>query len=68
MGGRRSTSGVDDESATFESVESRGAMVRERPGIAFRSGTYDLWIAFAMDPDGHNIGLMGEAPPGTERG
>jgi catechol 2,3-dioxygenase-like lactoylglutathione lyase family enzyme len=59
---------VDDVSATLDLLESRGATVRERPGVVFRAGTYDLWMAFVTDPDGNQIGVMREAPTGTERG
>ena len=59
---------VADVSATLELLESRGAVVRERPEIVFGTDDYDLWLAFVQDPDGNNIGLMREAPKGTERG
>jgi len=58
---------VDDVSAAVELLESRGAPVRERPGIVFGDATYDLWLAFVTDPDGNQIGLMREAPKGLER-
>jgi catechol 2,3-dioxygenase-like lactoylglutathione lyase family enzyme len=59
---------VDDVSGTFEQLEARGATVRERPEVVHRADDYDLWLAFVTDPDGNNIGLMREAPKGTERG
>lgn len=59
---------VADVSATLELLESRGAPVRERPGIAHRAEDHDLWLAFVTDPDGNQIGLMREAPKGVERG
>ena len=59
---------VEDVAATLALLESRGAAVRERPEIVFSTETYDLWLAFVTDPDGNNIGLMREAPKGTERG
>lgn len=59
---------VDDVSGTLELLESRGATVRERPNVVFHAGTYDLWMAFVTDLDGNQIGIMREAPPGTERG
>ena len=59
---------VDDVSGTLELLESRGAAVRERPGVIHRDPSYDLWMAFVSDPDGNRIGIMREAPPGTERG
>ena len=59
---------VDDVSGTLERLEARGATVRERPEIAHRDETYDLWLAFVQDLDGNNIGLMREAPKGLDRG
>jgi catechol 2,3-dioxygenase-like lactoylglutathione lyase family enzyme len=59
---------VDDVSGTFETLERRGATVRERPAITHRDDDYDLWLAFVQDPDGNNIGLMREAPKGIARG
>ena len=59
---------VVDVTATLELLESRGAMVRERPEIVFGTPDYDLWLAFVTDPDGNNIGLMREAPKGLTRG
>jgi predicted enzyme related to lactoylglutathione lyase len=59
---------VSDVSATFARLVARGATVREEPEIVHRDAEYDLWLAFVGDPDGNNIGLMREAPKGTERG
>lgn len=59
---------VEDVSATFASLEERGASVRVRPTIAHRDAGYDLWLAFVTDPDGNNIGLMREAPKGLTAG
>lgn len=59
---------VDDVTGTLERLEAKGAKVRERPEIVFGTDDYDLWLAFLQDPDGNNIGLMREAPKGTERG
>ena len=59
---------VDDVTAVFERLVDRGATVRERPEVAHRDASYDLWLAFVQDPDGNNIGLMREAPKGLERG
>ncbi len=59
---------VDDVTGTLERLEARGAPVRVRPTSAHRDADYDLWLAFVTDPDGNNIGLMREAPKGTERG
>ena len=59
---------VDDVTGTLERLEARGAKVHIRPTIAHRDADYDLWLAFVKDLDGNNIGLMREAPKGTERG
>jgi predicted enzyme related to lactoylglutathione lyase len=59
---------VADVTGTLERLEARGAKVREQPEIVFSTDDYDLWLAFVQDPDGNNIGLMREAPKGTERG
>lgn len=59
---------VDDVTGTLARLEAAGAKVRERPEVVFGTDDYDLWLAFVHDPDGNNIGLMREAPKGTERG
>jgi catechol 2,3-dioxygenase-like lactoylglutathione lyase family enzyme len=59
---------VDDVTAAFDLLESRGAIVRERPEVVHRDPEYDLWLAFVADPDGNNIGLMREAPKGLAAG
>ena len=59
---------VDDVTAAFDLLESRGATVRERPELVHRDPAYDLWLAFVTDPDGNNIGLMREAPKGLAAG
>jgi catechol 2,3-dioxygenase-like lactoylglutathione lyase family enzyme len=59
---------VDDVTAAFDLLESRGATVRERPELVHRDPGYDLWLAFVADPDGNNIGLMREAPKGLAAG
>jgi predicted enzyme related to lactoylglutathione lyase len=60
--------GVEDVTGTLERLEAKGAKVRERPEVVFGTDDYDLWLAFVQDPDGNNIGLMREAPKGTQRG
>ena len=59
---------VEDVTGTLARLEAAGAKVRERPEVVFSTDDYDLWLAFVQDPDGNNIGLMREAPKGTERG
>jgi methylmalonyl-CoA/ethylmalonyl-CoA epimerase len=52
---------VPDIAAAVEALRSRGAGF-ERPHVVHRDGTSELWMAFAKDPDGNNIGLMSEVP------
>jgi predicted enzyme related to lactoylglutathione lyase len=59
---------VEDVTGTLARLEAKGAKVRERPEVVFSTDDYDLWLAFVQDPDDNNIGLMREAPKGTERG
>jgi predicted enzyme related to lactoylglutathione lyase len=54
---------VADVTAAVEVLEGRGASFFSRPHITHRDPAYDLWLAFAKDPDGNNIGLMAEMPP-----
>jgi methylmalonyl-CoA/ethylmalonyl-CoA epimerase len=51
--------GLADAVAT---LESRGASFFSRPHLVHRDPAYELWMAFAHDPDGNNIGLMEEVP------
>ena len=53
---------VSDVTAAVERLEARGATFFSRPHVTHRDTTYDLWMAFARDPDGNNIGLMAEMP------
>ena len=53
---------VSDVRAAVERLEARGATFFSRPHITHRDPAYDLWMAFARDPDGNNIGLMAEMP------
>ena len=59
---------VDNVSDAFEQLVAAGAPVKEAPEIVHRDDGYDLWLAFVNDLDGHNIGLMREAPKGLDRG
>jgi predicted enzyme related to lactoylglutathione lyase len=45
-------------------LEARGASFTRGPQVAHRDPSYTLWLAFAKDPDGNNIGLMEEVPTG----
>ncbi len=59
---------VEDVHAAIELFEARGATIRERPNVVYRDPAYDLWMGFVTDLDGNQIGVMREAPTGTERG
>jgi predicted enzyme related to lactoylglutathione lyase len=52
---------VEDIHAAVRSLEERGVTFTE-PHVVHRDPTYELWMAFATDPDGNNIGLMCEVP------
>ena len=53
---------VSDVPAAVERLEGRGATFFSRPHITHRDPSYDLWMAFAHDLDGNNIGVMAEMP------
>ncbi|MBI3745128.1 MAG: VOC family protein [Chloroflexi bacterium] len=59
---------VDDVTGTQARLVERGAVAREAPSITWEAPDYDFWLGFVADPDGNNIGLMRNAPKGTERG
>ncbi|MBF8290229.1 MAG: glyoxalase [Chloroflexi bacterium] len=59
---------VDDVTATWGRLLAGGATARQEPHIPYGGPGYDLWMAFVTDPDGNQIGIMREAPKGTERG
>ena len=52
---------VPDMRAAVATLQGRGVAIGE-PHVVHRDATYDLWMAFAKDPDGNNIGLMCEVP------
>jgi catechol 2,3-dioxygenase-like lactoylglutathione lyase family enzyme len=53
---------VADIHAAVGTLEERGAVFKDRPAVAHRDGTSELWLCFTTDPDGNNIGLMSEVP------
>lgn len=59
---------VDDVTRALASLVERGAVAREAPSIVWETPDYDFWLAFVADPDGNNIGLIRNAPKGTEQG
>jgi len=59
---------VDDVAASHARLVERGATDREAPSRVWEAPDYDFWLAFVADPDGNNIGLMRNAPKGSEAG
>ena len=59
---------VDDVTRALTSLVERGAVAREAPSIVWETPDYDFWLAFVADQDGNNIGLIRNAPKGTEQG
>ena len=52
---------VSDIQSAVATLRERGVVIGE-PHVVHREATYELWMAFAKDPDGNNIGLMCEVP------
>jgi predicted enzyme related to lactoylglutathione lyase len=52
--------GVNDIHAAVAALGERGVAFGDGPHVVHRDGTMTLWMAFAKDPDGNNIGLMSE--------
>jgi methylmalonyl-CoA/ethylmalonyl-CoA epimerase len=53
---------VDDIDAAYATLQGRGVAFTEEPHLIHRDGTNQLWMCFAKDPDGNNVGLMSEVP------
>jgi catechol 2,3-dioxygenase-like lactoylglutathione lyase family enzyme len=51
---------VTDINVAVDVLEQRGAAFAERPQVVHRDGATELWMAFTLDPDANNIGLMSE--------
>jgi methylmalonyl-CoA/ethylmalonyl-CoA epimerase len=51
---------VDDLSASFEALRSRGATVEGEPHMIARMEDHELWMAFFRDPEGNVFALMSE--------
>jgi catechol 2,3-dioxygenase-like lactoylglutathione lyase family enzyme len=54
---------VDDVDEATEALRGRGAPIVSEPHLVAKMDDHDLWMAFARDPDGNNIGLMEERRP-----
>jgi catechol 2,3-dioxygenase-like lactoylglutathione lyase family enzyme len=53
---------VADIASAVATLEDRGVAFSGKPHVVHRDPAYELWMAFAKDPDGNNIGLMCEVP------
>lgn len=53
---------VDDIDAAYRTLTERGVPFTDAPHVVHRDGTSDLWMCFATDPDGNNVGLMSSVP------
>ena len=53
---------VDDIAAACATLRGRGVQFTGAPQLIHRDGTTQLWMCFAKDPDGNNVGLMSEVP------
>ena len=56
---------VDDLDEAVSTLKERGVGFLDDPHLIARMDDHDLWMAFARDPDGNNIGLMEERRPAT---
>jgi catechol 2,3-dioxygenase-like lactoylglutathione lyase family enzyme len=56
---------VPDIEAAVRVLEARGVAFAQRPSVVHRDGATELWLAFARDPDGNNVGLMSEVAAGA---
>ncbi len=45
-------------------LEQRGVAFTSKPHRIAPMEDHDLWMAFFIDPDGHTLALMHEAPKG----
>ena len=53
-----------DIALTVAELEKRGLAFTARPHLIARMDDHDLWMAFFVDPDGHTLAVMQEAPKG----
>jgi methylmalonyl-CoA/ethylmalonyl-CoA epimerase len=54
---------VDDLSAAFETLASRGVVFEAKPHLVAKLPDHELWMAFFRDPDGNLLALMSEVRP-----
>ena len=55
---------VDDLDEAVSTLRERGVKFLGEPHLIARMDDHDLWMAFCRDPDGNNVVLMEERPPG----
>lgn len=53
---------VPDIHATWETLRTRGAAMKDAPHLVHRAPTYELWLCEFTDPDGNALVLMSERP------
>ncbi len=53
---------VADIHATYATLKSRGAALKDEPHVVHRAPTYELWLCEFADPDGNTLVLMSEVP------
>ena len=56
---------VDDIDEAVSTLRDRGVPFLDEPHLIAHMDDHDLWMAFARDPDGNNIGLMEERRPAS---
>lgn len=55
---------VDDMPAAHRTLAGRGVEFHGEPHVVHRTDTYELWMAFFADTEGHFMALMSEVPTG----
>jgi methylmalonyl-CoA/ethylmalonyl-CoA epimerase len=53
---------VDDIAAAASALRERGVTFMDAPHVIAKMDSYDLWMAFFRDSEGHLHGLMSEVP------
>ena len=57
-----------DISHAVSELRDRGVTFTRGPHLIAEMDDHDLWMAFFVDPDGHTLALMQEAPKGYDPG
>ena len=53
-----------DIALTVGELTRRGVTFTHKPHLIAKMEDHDLWMAFFVDPDGHTLAVMQEAPKG----